>query len=77
MVSFTSKLTGAAVLLAGVTSAQNFRVVASIYTGTPGEIYEHRAWYGDGNMYIGPHIPSSIENPLNFTSELTQVCFLS
>lgn len=64
-------IAGLVVAMAGAAQAQNFRVIGSIYTGTPGEIYTYRAWYGDGNMYIGPHVPASIENPLNFTSEST------
>jgi hypothetical protein len=73
MVSFTSKVAGATALLAGAVSAQNFRVVATHYTGTPGETFEWRTWYGDGNMYIGPHIPESLENTLNYTSEPPEI----
>lgn len=61
MVSFTTKVAGATALLAGAVSAQNFRVVAE-----PG----WRTWYGDGNMYVGARIPESLENTLNYTSEI-------
>lgn len=73
MVSFTTKVAGATALLAGAASAQNFRVMATHYKGTPGETIEWRTWYGDGNMYSGPHIPESLENTLNYTSETPPV----
>lgn len=62
-----------AALLASTVAAQNFRVIGQIYSGTPGETYNYRTWYGDGNMYIGPKIPANLENTLNFTS---MTCFL-
>lgn len=59
---------GAAALLAGVANAQNFRVTAWVVE-VPGEKYwEQRVWYGDGNLYVGAHVPASVQNALNFTS---------
>lgn len=69
MRSFVSKIAGAAAVFAGAATAQEFRVVGSVYTGTPGEIYTYRTWYGDSNLYVGPRVPASVENALNFTSE--------
>jgi hypothetical protein len=69
MRSLASKIAGAAAVLAGAASAQEFRVVGSIYTGVPGEIYTYRAWYGDSNLYVGPRVPASVGNALNFTSK--------
>lgn len=60
-----TKIVGVAALLASVAHAQNFRVVASFNTGLT---TNYRAWYGDGHMYIGPWVPASLENTLNFTS---------
>lgn len=70
MRSFVTKITGAAAVLAGAAAAQEFRVVGSVYNGVPGEIYTYRTWYGDGNLYVGPHIPASVQTALNFTSKL-------
>lgn len=57
-----------AALVAGANS-QNFRVVGEVYNGTPGSTIKYRTWYGDGNVYVGPHIPEGIQNALNFTSK--------
>lgn len=68
MRSFISQVSSTAVVLAAVAAAQNFRVVGQIYSGTPGDTYTYRTWYGDGNLFVGPKIPASLENTLNFTS---------
>jgi hypothetical protein len=66
MQSFLSTL-AAATAFAAVSSAQTFNVIGQIYTGTPGETYSYRTWYGDGNMYIGTHVPEDVESAFNFT----------
>ncbi|KFA60135.1 hypothetical protein S40285_10849 [Stachybotrys chlorohalonatus IBT 40285] len=56
-----------AILMAGVASAQNFRVVADILSSIPGQGSQSRTWYGDGNLYVGPFVPATVTNALNFT----------
>lgn len=66
-----SFVAGAAALLAGVASAQEFRAVAYVVE-VPGETYyQQRVWYGDGNLYVGARVPEGVQNALNFTSTLT------
>ncbi|KAH7305917.1 hypothetical protein B0I35DRAFT_110207 [Stachybotrys elegans] len=56
-----------AAVMAGAASAQSFRITAQVYNGVPGEIYESRTWYADGNLYVGPIVPQSVQTSANFT----------
>ena len=64
-----SKISGATALLAGLASAQNFRVVGEVYNGTPGDIWSLRTYYADGEMYMGPIVPAEVSNALNYSSK--------
>ncbi|KAI9903687.1 hypothetical protein N3K66_000216 [Trichothecium roseum] len=61
------KISGAATLLAGLASAQNFRVVGEVYNGTPGDIWSLRTYYADGEVYMGQVIPDEVTTALNYT----------
>ncbi|CAI6090064.1 unnamed protein product [Clonostachys chloroleuca] len=67
MPSIFKKAMAAGAVFSAAASAQNFRVVGQLYTGTPGETITYRTWYGDGNLYVGPKVPASVSNALNFT----------
>lgn len=56
-----------AIFLATVVAAQKFNISA-LYAEN-GKIYQMRAWYGDGNLYVGPRIPAGIQNAFNITSK--------
>lgn len=67
------KVSGAAALLAGLASAQNFRVVGEVYNGTPGDIWSLRTYYADGEVYMGQVIPDEVTTSLNYTSTSTHL----
>ena len=57
--------------LVGAVSAQDFRIYAQTYLGTPGEFWgPYQTYYGDGHMYVGPGaVPASLSNVLNYYSK--------
>lgn len=57
--------------LVGAVSAQDFRIYAQTYLGTPGEFWgPYETYYGDGHMYVGPGaVPASLSNVLDYYSK--------